>query len=67
MQGEVSTENNGGFKATSDWQIILIPFADLEAYKTSKNFHQSKLKRIGKAQIEWDSDGKSLAEPRFTP
>jgi len=35
------------FKATPDWQIIRIPFANLEAYRTTTKFHQDKLKRIG--------------------
>lgn len=35
------------FKTTPDWQIIRIPFANLEAYRTTTKFHQDKLKRIG--------------------
>ena len=35
------------FKATPDWQIIRIPFVNLEAYRTTTKFHQDKLKRIG--------------------
>ncbi len=43
-----------GFKATSDWQTIRIPFADLDAYKTSQKFRQNKLKRIGLVGIGRD-------------
>ena len=35
------------FKATTDWQTIRIPFAELKAYKTTQAFQQNKLKRIG--------------------
>jgi hypothetical protein len=35
------------FKATTDWQTIRIPFAELTAYKTTSRFRQDKLKRIG--------------------
>ena len=42
------------FKATSDWQTIRIPFADLEAYKTTQNFRSNKLKRIGLVGIGRD-------------
>jgi hypothetical protein len=42
------------FKATSDWQTIRIPFADLDAYKTAQKFRQNKLKRIGLVGIGRD-------------
>lgn len=42
------------FKATSEWQTILIPFTDLDAYKTSQKFRQNKLKRIGLVGIGRD-------------
>ena len=35
------------FTATPDWQTVRIPFTELEAYKTSQNFPQDKLKRVG--------------------
>jgi hypothetical protein len=35
------------FKATTDWQTIRIPFAELNAYKTTSKFRQDRLKRIG--------------------
>jgi complex I intermediate-associated protein 30 (CIA30) len=35
------------FKASPEWQTIRIPFADLEAYRTTTKFRQDKLKRIG--------------------
>ncbi|WP_049785361.1 CIA30 family protein [Nitrosomonas sp. Is79A3] len=35
------------FKATPDWQIIRVPFVNLEAYRTTTKFYQDKLKRIG--------------------
>lgn len=35
------------FKATPDWQTVRIPFAALEAYKSSQDFRRDKLKRIG--------------------
>lgn len=42
------------FKATSNWQTIRIPFADLDAYKTSKYFRPDKLIRIGLVGIGRD-------------
>lgn len=42
------------FKATPDWQIIRIPFVNLEAYRTTTKFHQDKLKRIGLVGIGRD-------------
>ena len=35
------------FNATADWQMVRIPFAEFEAYKTSQDFRQDKLRRIG--------------------
>ena len=35
------------FTATPDWQMIRIPFNELEAYKTSQAFPRDKLKRLG--------------------
>jgi len=35
------------FKASPEWQTIRIPFAELEAYRTTTKFRQDKLKRIG--------------------
>jgi Complex I intermediate-associated protein 30 (CIA30) len=35
------------FKASPEWQTIRIPFASLEAYRTTTKFRQDKLKRIG--------------------
>jgi complex I intermediate-associated protein 30 (CIA30) len=35
------------FKASPKWQKIRIPFAALEAYRTTTKFRQDKLKRIG--------------------
>ncbi|MBY0473860.1 MAG: CIA30 family protein [Nitrosomonas sp.] len=35
------------FEATADWQTIRVPFANLEAYRTTTQFHKNKLKRIG--------------------
>lgn len=35
------------FDATNDWQTVRIPFAELEAYKTSQSFNANKIKRIG--------------------
>lgn len=35
------------FSATPEWQTIRIPFANLEAYRTTTKFHKDKLKRIG--------------------
>ena len=35
------------FKVSPEWQIIRIPFASLEAYRTTTKFRQDKLKRIG--------------------
>ena len=35
------------FKASPEWQTIRIPFAGLEAYRTTTKFRQDKLKRIG--------------------
>ena len=42
------------FKATPDWQIIRIPFVNLETYRTTTKFHQDKLKRIGLVGIGRD-------------
>ncbi len=42
------------FKATSDWQTIRIPFKDLNAYRTTTEFHEDKLKRIGLVAIGRD-------------
>ena len=42
------------FHATEDWQTVRIPFADLHAYKTSQNFLQRNLKRIGLVAIGRD-------------
>ena len=42
------------FKATPEWQTIRIPFASLEAYRTTKTFHKDKLKRIGLVGIGRD-------------
>lgn len=42
------------FKATPEWQTIRIPFANLEAYRTTKAFHKDKLKRIGLVGIGRD-------------
>jgi hypothetical protein len=35
------------FSATPDWQSVRIPFAEFEAYKTTQDFRQDKLRRIG--------------------
>ena len=35
------------YTATPEWQTIRIPFANLEAYKTTTKFRKDKLKRIG--------------------
>jgi hypothetical protein len=35
------------FTATSNWQTVHIPFAELSAYRTTTSFHKDKLKRIG--------------------
>lgn len=35
------------FKAEPEWQTIRIPFANLDAYRTTTKFHNDKLKRIG--------------------
>ena len=35
------------FKATPEWQRVRIPFTELEAYKTSQEFPQNELKRVG--------------------
>lgn len=35
------------FTTTPEWQTIRIPFANLEAYKTTTKFRKDKLKRIG--------------------
>lgn len=35
------------FKVAPEWQTIRIPFASLEAYRTTTKFHKDKLKRIG--------------------
>jgi len=54
------------FKATSDWQIVRIPFADLGAYKTSQNFRPNKLRRIGLVGIGRDFQADlCLASLRF--
>ena len=42
------------FKATTEWQTIRIPFADLETYRTTTKFRQDKLKRIGLVGIGRD-------------
>ncbi len=42
------------FKATPDWQIVHVPFADFEAYRTTTKFHKDKLKRIGLVGIGRD-------------
>ena len=42
------------FKATPEWQTIRIPFASLEAYRTTKELHKDKLKRIGLVGIGRD-------------
>jgi hypothetical protein len=44
----------GSFDASSDWQTIRIPFAELEAYKTGQAFKADKLKRIGIVAIGRD-------------
>jgi Complex I intermediate-associated protein 30 (CIA30) len=43
-----------GFEATADWQTIRIPFSNLEAYRTTTQFHKNKLKRIGLVGIGRD-------------
>lgn len=43
-----------GFDATTGWQKIRIPFAELEAYRTDQAFKQNKLKRIGLVAIGRD-------------
>ena len=54
------------FKATFDWQTIRIPFSDLDAYKTSEEFSQDKLKRIGLVGIGRDFQANLfLASLRF--
>ncbi len=54
------------FKATSDWQIVRIPFSELNAYKTSEEFSQDKLKRIGLVGIGRDFQANLfLASLRF--
>jgi hypothetical protein len=35
------------FTATPDWQTVRIPFAEVKAYKTTQQFRQDKLERIG--------------------
>jgi Complex I intermediate-associated protein 30 (CIA30) len=42
------------FKASPEWQTIRIPFASLEAYRTTTKFRQDKLKRIGLVGIGRD-------------
>ncbi|WP_341328806.1 CIA30 family protein [Methylotuvimicrobium sp. KM2] len=42
------------FHTTDDWQIVRIPFANLDAYKTSQKFLQRNLKRIGLVAIGRD-------------
>jgi len=42
------------FVATPEWQTIRIPFANIEAYRTTTKFHQDKLKRIGLVGIGRD-------------
>ncbi|GJL76922.1 MAG: hypothetical protein NMNS02_30280 [Nitrosomonas sp.] len=39
------------FKATPEWQTIRIPFANIEAYRTTIKFHKDKLRRIGLVAI----------------
>lgn len=43
-----------GFIATPDWQTIRVPFANIEAYRTTTKFHKDKLKRIGLVGIGRD-------------
>lgn len=42
------------FNATPEWQTIRVPFEHLEAYRTTKNFHKDRLKRIGLVGIGRD-------------
>ncbi len=42
------------FEATSEWQTIRIPFANLDAHRTTTKFHKDKLKRIGLVGIGRD-------------
>jgi hypothetical protein len=39
------------FTARDDWQMLRIPFASLQPYKTSRAFSQNKIKRIGLVAI----------------
>ncbi|MCW8858698.1 MAG: CIA30 family protein [Deltaproteobacteria bacterium] len=36
-----------GFKTTSDWQSLFIPFAAFEPYRTGRTLNLERLKRIG--------------------
>lgn len=42
------------FYATPEWQTIRVPFAELEAYRTTKKLYKDKLKRIGLVGIGRD-------------
>jgi hypothetical protein len=42
------------FEATTDWQTLRFPFDEIKPYKTSKQFPQHKLKRIGLVGIGRD-------------
>jgi len=42
------------FKATPDWQTIRIPFAEVQAYKTTQTFRPDKLERVGLVAIGRD-------------
>jgi hypothetical protein len=42
------------FKATADWQTIRIPFAEVQAYKTTQTFRPDKLERVGLVAIGRD-------------
>ncbi len=46
------------FKATNEWQTIIIPFAQLTPYRTTHNFRKNKIKRIGLVAIgrQFDAD-----------
>lgn len=35
------------FSATPDWRMVRIPFTEFEAYKTTQDFRQDELRRIG--------------------
>ena len=55
-----------GFRATSEWQTLRIPFTELEPYRTSRDFRRDRLERIGLVAIgrEFDAD-LCLAAIRF--